>query len=87
MHEEGREPIADYDVINRELERFDPELAKRPQIVALSKMDLTETQEAYPRLKAEFAARGVELHAVSAVSRTGLSELLEALWKLARASA
>ena len=82
---EGREPLADYDIINRELERFDPELAKRPQLVALGKMDVTETKEAYPALKKAFAKRGVHLHAVSAVSRAGLNELLEAVWKLSEA--
>src|SRR5262249_6032667 len=41
----GREPLHDYDVLLRELERFDPELAKRPMIVALSKLDLPEVRE------------------------------------------
>jgi len=76
----GRDPIHDFDVINRELARYDPELAKRPQIVALSKMDVTETQEAYPALQAAFAARGVTLHAVSAVTGAGMKELLEVVW-------
>ncbi len=84
---EGRSPMGDYDVINRELERFDPELAKRPQVVALGKMDLTETKAAYPALKKAFASRGVTLHAMSAVSRLGLPALLEELWKVAKGSA
>ena len=79
-----REPMKDYDIINSELERFDPALAKRPQIVALGKMDLPSTQEAYPALKAAFAARGVTLFAVSAATRKGLQELLEELWKIAK---
>ena len=82
-----RDPISDYDVINRELERFDPALAERPQLVVLGKMDLTETKEAYPALKKAFEARGVTLHAVSSVSRHGLSQLLEEVWKLAKADA
>jgi GTP-binding protein len=79
-----RDPMKDHDVINRELERFDPELARRPQLVALGKMDLPATQAAYPALKAAFAARGIELHAVSAASHEGLAALLEALWKIVR---
>ena len=69
----------DYDVINRELARYSPELAKRPQIVALSKMDVTETREASRRWREKFAARGITLHAVSAATGEGVKELLEAL--------
>ena len=78
--EPGRDPLHDYDVINRELERYSPELAKRPQIVALSKLDLTETREAYESWRQKFAARGITLHAVSAATGEGVKELLEALW-------
>jgi GTP-binding protein len=74
-----RDPLRDYDIINRELERYDPELARRPQVVALSKLDVSRSD--YDHWKAEFAARGIALHAVSSVTREGLKELLEALWK------
>ena len=80
--EPGRDPLHDYDVINRELERYSPELAKRPQIVALSKLDLTETRDALPSWREQFAARGVTLHAVSAATGEGVKELLETLWPL-----
>ncbi len=76
-----RNPEKDFDVINEELRRYDPELMKRPQIVALSKIDLTETQEAYPALREKFAARGIELLALSAVTGKGVTEALEACWK------
>ncbi|MSP61202.1 MAG: GTPase ObgE [Myxococcales bacterium] len=75
-----REPLHDFDIINRELARYDPALATRPQVVALSKLDLTETREAYPALRAAFAKRGVELHALSAVTGEGMPEILERLW-------
>jgi len=78
--EPGRDPLPAYDVINRELERYSPELAKRPQIVALSKLDLTETRDAYDSWRQKFAARGITLHAVSAATGEGVKELLEALW-------
>jgi len=77
-----RDPERDHDVLCRELERYDPTLAARPQIVALAKIDLPHVQEAYPRLRERFAARGIELLAVSAVSRQGLAELLERVWKV-----
>jgi len=77
----GRDPLKDFDVINRELAQYDPELAKRPQVVALSKIDITETREAYAVWREKFAARGIELFALSAATREGLNEILEAVYK------
>ena len=42
---EGRNPIEDFEVINKELERFNPELAKRPMIVAGNKCDLASDEQ------------------------------------------
>ena len=56
---EGREPLADFDVINAELAKFDPELAKRPQIVAMTKADLPDVREALREAREEVQeARG-----------------------------
>ena len=79
-----RDPETDFDVVNRELERYDPVLAKRPQVVALSKVDLTHAREAYPVLRDAFARRGIELLAVSGVTGEGVPEVLERLWALVR---
>jgi GTP-binding protein len=82
-HEDAsRSPLGDFDVINRELERYDPQLAARPQIVALSKVDLTESREALPHLREQFAVRGVTLHAVSAATAEGVKPLLEEVWRI-----
>ena len=79
---EGREPLADYEALRLELARFDPELSKRPQIVAMSKADVTEVREAYPALKAKFAKKKVELRLMSAVTAEGVKELAIDLYKL-----
>jgi len=79
---EGRDPMGDYKVINAELAKFDPALAERPQIVALSKADLPEVREAYPKLKKAFARRGIELRLLSAATGEGVRETLLALVKL-----
>ncbi len=81
-HAEGRDPVGDHAAINAELAKFDPELAKRPQLVALSKADLPEVREAYPKLKKAFAKRGIELRLVSAATGEGVREVLLALVKL-----
>ncbi|HKQ68047.1 MAG TPA: GTPase ObgE [Polyangiaceae bacterium] len=78
---EGRDPVADYTALRKELTRFDPELASRPEIVALSKGDLTDVREAYPALKAKFKRKNVTLHLLSAPTKQGTKELLFALWQ------
>lgn len=78
--EPGRDPLHDFDVINRELLHYSPELAARPQVVALTKLDVTETRRAWPAWREAFLARGLTLHAVSAATGEGVRELLEALW-------
>ncbi len=81
---EGREPLADFDAINAELAKFDPELAKRPQIVAMSKGDLPEVKEAWKKAKKRFARRGVDLKLVSAATGEGVRELVFALHALVK---
>lgn len=79
---EDRDPLADYDALMKELARFDPELAKRPQIVAMSKADLPEVREAYELVKKRFAKRKIDLHLVSAATGEGVRELSIALYRL-----
>ncbi|MGA7122271.1 MAG: GTPase ObgE [Polyangiaceae bacterium] len=79
---EGREPLADFDAINAELAKFDPALAARPQIVAMSKADLPEVREAWAQARTSFAARGIDLKLVSAATGEGVREVVVALWKL-----
>ena len=79
---EDREPLADYDALRLELEKFDPELAKRPQIVAMTKSDLPEVREAYAKLKPKFAKKGIELELISAATNDGVKDLAIKLYKL-----
>ena len=80
---EGREPMKDYLALRAELKKFDPKLAKRPEIVALSKADIPEVREAYPKLKKAFAKKKIKLHLISAATGDGVRELSIALWKIA----
>lgn len=75
---EGRDPIADIYAINKELESYNPELAKKPQVIAANKIDAIydETNSALPVLKEEFEAKGIKVYPISAVSGQGLKELL-----------
>lgn len=75
----GRDPLADYETINRELEAFDAALAAKPQVVVANKLDLAEAREHFPDLKARLAARGIELHAISAATGEGVTALMRAV--------
>ncbi|MBI4951123.1 MAG: GTPase ObgE [Myxococcales bacterium] len=80
---EGREPVADYRALRKELAAFDPALAERPELVALSKADLPEVREAYPELKERFRAElGLELWLLSSADRTGVREIVNELVRL-----
>jgi GTP-binding protein len=81
----GREPLADFDAINRELALTSPELAAKPQIVVAGKLDLAETRAALPATLRAFAARGVTLHAVSGATGEGTRELVHAIAAAVRA--
>jgi GTP-binding protein len=71
------DPLGDYEVINQELELFNPELMDKPQIVVLNKMDLPDVQALWPKLARALKQHGVaEPLAISAVTGEGVEALL-----------
>ena len=72
----GDDPLADFSQINSELALFDPNLAKKPQIVALNKIDQPEVQERLKDLQKKFKKQKVEFMTISALARTNTHELL-----------
>jgi GTP-binding protein len=81
---EGRDPLADFEAIMTELEKFDPALAKRPMIVAMSKADLPDVREAYESAKKKFKKRKIDLKLLSAATGEGVKPVLYDLAKLVR---
>lgn len=81
---EGRDPIADIHAINKELGAYNPELLKRPQIIAANKTDAIydDGEDPVERLKTEFEPQGVKVYPISAVSGKGVKELLYAIYEL-----
>ena len=68
--------MADYSQINSELSLFDPNLAKKPQLVALNKIDQPEVQERLAEIQKKFKKLKVDFMTISALARTNTRELL-----------
>jgi GTP-binding protein len=75
------DPQAEYELLRSELRQYSDELADKPHCVVITKLDVLQPDEAPPQVNTP-AAWGQ--YAVSAVSRRGLGELLEALWSTVR---
>ena len=76
---EGRDPIADIHAINRELDAYNPDLLKKPQVIAANKIDAIygNENEIISALRAEFEEKeGIKVYPISAVSGQGVRELL-----------
>lgn len=76
---EGRDPLQDILAINKELYEYNPELAKKPQIIAANKTDVfygDEEETVITLLKEEFEPKGIQVLPISAVTGRGVKELL-----------
>ena len=77
---EGRDPVEDIYTINKELEAYNPDIAKRPQVIAANKIDAMYTDDegnnALQAIQKEFEPKGIMVYPISAVSGQGLKELL-----------
>ena len=77
---EGRYPVADIKAINEELRAYNPELLKRPQVIAANKIDAIytddETENPVDVIKKAFEPEGIKVYPISAVTGQGLKELL-----------
>lgn len=75
---EGRDPVDDIYKINEELAAYNPEIAKRSQVIAANKTDLiySEDEDPVERIRVEFEPKGIKVFAISGVSGSGIKELL-----------
>jgi GTP-binding protein len=72
----AEDPILDYAQINSELALFDPDLAKKPQIVAVNKMDQPEVEGRWANIQRKLKKKGIVPMAISALERKNLRQLL-----------
>ena len=80
---EGRDPIEDFETINKELEEYNPGLLKRPMIVAANKMDMPGFEENYDRFYEKYRDQ-YEIYKISAITKEGISALLYRVGELVR---
>ena len=81
---EQRDPVHDYVVIKRELAEYAADLAARPSIVVGNKCDLPGSSEASARLRLAAQADGAPYFEVSAVSGSGMHELMLEVGRMVR---
>ena len=75
---EGRDPIEDFETINRELAVYSEALSKRPQIVVANKIDTVLDEEKFAAFRAYIKEKGYEYYEISAVTTIGTRELVRA---------
>jgi len=73
---EGRNPIEDFDLINKELATYNAALSERPQIVAANKMDVVYDESIYEGFCTEMEKRGYKVFRISAAANKGVAELM-----------
>jgi len=78
MPVDGSEPIENYKVIRRELEKYSKALAKKPEIIVANKIDLNPDGEVIKKLKKKLRKK---IYPISAVTGTGVKDLCELLWE------
>lgn len=76
------DPVAAYRAVNAELALFDEALAKKPQVVAINKIDRLEVRERLPAIRGSFSQIGVEVLPISASTGEGVREVLAQLLRV-----
>ncbi len=74
---EGRDPIEDFDIICTEMEKFNPELSKKPQLAIGNKIDAIYDDEKMREFEKAMRERGVEVYFISAAAHKGTDELMK----------
>ncbi|HYI25063.1 MAG TPA: GTPase ObgE [Thermomicrobiales bacterium] len=76
---EERDPLADFRTINDEIGEFDAEMADKPMLVALNKVDLVEARDKVPGLRETLEGEGFQVFEISAATGEGVSDLFAAV--------
>lgn len=74
----GGDPIKDYQTINQELTNYSKVVSEKPQLIVANKMDLEDAGRNLKRFKRVIKKK---IYPISALKKTGLEELIGAIWK------
>ncbi len=74
-----RDAVSDYQSLINEMERFNPQLVKKPQIVAANKIDLPGSEPNIKRLKKKIGSSNIRIMPISARTGQGLQEFIDQL--------
>jgi len=75
---DGSDPLANYHIVRQELAAHSQELASKPEIIVINKMDLDQDRSRFKKLYKSLGQR--KIWPISAVSGDGIKEVIEALW-------
>jgi GTP-binding protein len=81
----SEDPIRDYEILLHELASYNAELARKPKLVALTKIDLFE-EGARKKLRRVSFGKNVPVVCISSVTRQGINELLQKMWTALRSA-
>ena len=79
---DGRDPIADYEKINRELELYNSRLGRIPQLVALNKADLPSAEAQLVKIDDYLKRQKRRIFTISAVTGQGVEGLIQTTYQL-----
>jgi GTP-binding protein len=86
---DGSDPVEAYRTIRRELAEFSDELARKPELVVLNKIDLLpaeDREELLADVLKRFAKRGVKPMLMSGATGEGVREVMLSVWRMAEAA-
>ncbi|MEQ1923571.1 MAG: GTPase ObgE [Pyrinomonadaceae bacterium] len=75
----GRDPVSDYEIINRELANYDADLAERPQIIVATKIDAMDEPDRLDALKKRAKKDKMPFFEISSVTNKGVKDLVSAV--------
>src|SRR5918994_3224860 len=78
----GRDPVADFDTIRRELGLYNPELLEKPHLVAANKIDALDDPKRLKDLEKRVKQLKLKFFKISGVTGEGVKELIEAAWPI-----
>jgi len=79
---EGRNPVEDFEIINKELKKYSEKLSTRKQVIVANKIDVMQDNSLYQEVEKLAKDKGMEIFKISAATGEGIKELMQEISKL-----